>query len=372
MKKCYIFSRYPSKTNPTYYYFMRHRVDSIKKYYDVTVITINYTSEYFDSKVKYKKMDGYKLITFNIKKINVPKFHLLYKEYQIDNLLKDILNESPPDLIDAHFSSFYSWLVYKNSKKLKIPFVITEHASFFEDRIEHFYFGPKIKKALIKADAVVCVSPFLKNTMKKYITRKINVIPNVINVKKFNKMENIEENGIRIITVGNLDKTDKKGFELLIKSLNLVKQDGYDFICNIIGQGPNKYYLEELIKNYELTNEVKLLGTVENDLLPYYYNNSTFFVSSSKIETFGVAIVEAMSCGLPIVSTKSGGPENFISKEVGLLSELSVKDLSRNIVKMIKTHENYEPDIIRSKVIEKFSEEAYCKQIIGLYDKLVK
>lgn len=373
MKKIYVFSQYPSKGNPTHYYFIKHRINILKKYYDVTLITINNWKHNTKSKLQVKKVDGYNLVELYIKKINIPKLRYFYKERQIQKLLHKYIKENPPDIIHVHFSSYYSWIISSICYKQSIPYIITEHASFFEERINHIYFGPRMKKALLNANHIITVSPYLKNIIKRYIPKRISIIPNVINTDKFSiqNQNSIEGKTPKMISIGKLDMNDKKGYELLLNSLNKLQMAGERFQCEIIGNGPYKEYLEEMIERYKLYN-VKLIGDVENDLLPLKFAEADFFVSSSKLETFGVVIIEAMSCGLPIVATRSGGPEGYISEEIGILAEQNVDSLSEKLSIMIHKFNSYDPLLIREKVVNNFSENIYLEKKQKIIKKIIK
>jgi glycosyltransferase involved in cell wall biosynthesis len=97
--------------------------------------------------------------------------------------------------------------------------------------------------------------------------------------------------------------------------------------------------------------------------------HSDAFVLSSNYETFGVVLVEAMSCGLPVVSTKCGGPESIIVNEnLGLLVEPTAKALAEGMQKMVQTH--YDNTVIRNFAIENFSEKVISEKLIDIYKKI--
>lgn len=370
MKKIYFFSKFPSKDDPTSYYFIKQRVKILQKHYDLTVITVKSDKE-AKNKINYEEFDGINIINLHIKKISIPKLRFFYTEIQIQRLLKKYIKINPPDLIHVHFTDYFSWIIYNVCSQYNIPYIITEHASFFEKKINQFYIGPKMKLALNNAKAIISVSPFLKKTINKYITRNIAIVPNVIDTNKFNIFPQKNYDPIKIITIGNLKKDDVKGYELLLMSLKKLKDTGINFECDIIGEGPNKKRLQEKIATLGLQNAVSLIGTVDNEQIPQYLNSASFFVSSSRIETFGVAIIEAMSCGKPIVATKSGGPESFITSDVGILTDQEVQSLYESIKLMLQTYKTYNPYVIRNQVINNFSEDVYYKKIRAIYKDVV-
>lgn len=365
-KKIYILSKYPTNDFPEAYIFIKNRVEALKDDYDITVISVNINSTN-DSILEIGRV-GYRQIILNIKKKRVPKFRIFYNEYRIYKMLKKIFNQNVPDLVEVHFSSYYSWIIRRLSKSLPIPYIITEHASFFEKKVKHLYFGRKIKKAIKDADRVLAVSDFLKYTIEKYVDRDIQVVPNIINIKYFKPVPQKGANSVpKMITVGRFDKADTKGYELLIKSLHQLKENQYEFELLMVGGGSQIEHFQEIIKYYDLLDRVTLLGTIPNEKLVEYYNSADFFVSTSKVETFGVAIIEAMSCGLPVVATKSGGPESYVSDEVGLLCEYSIADLVKKIKIMLETYEEYDAEKIRYKVKRDYSEDVYREKMKKIY-----
>ena len=92
-----------------------------------------------------------------------------------------------------------------------------------------------------------------------------------------------------------------------------------------------------------------------------FLQQSKYFVSTSKVETFGVVLIEAMSCGLPVLSTKSGGPESIIKNSMlGILCDLN--DLEKEMLKIVKS--NYNSDYIRKYIVDNFSEKIISKKLI--------
>lgn len=139
----------------------------------------------------------------------------------------------------------------------------------------------------------------------------------------------------RIIAAGSLQST--KRFDRLINAFSLIANNYQTWSVDIFGEGPSKSELENLIRQKDLVGRVNLKG-MTNDIYKEY-QRSQFFVLSSDDEGFGLVIVEAMSCGLPVVSTDCPfGPSEIIEDGVtGLLSKLNPEDLAEKMEWMI-TH----------------------------------
>ncbi|EGL19336.1 MULTISPECIES: glycosyltransferase [unclassified Paenibacillus] len=375
--KIFILSDYPSREKPTYYSFIKSRVEAIKGVCELSVIKVD-INEKNRNVHEIIQEDGYRMILLKIKKSNLPRVRLFLYNSLVKKVFEQLIKEEQPDLIHVHFSSYYSWIVADTVRKLHIPFCITEHATFFEHRVNTFYFGRKIKMALQEADMVFAVSRSLRDTMLKYISRPIEVKHNIVNTAKFSLRDGKQheekqpKQALNILTVGSFELNDKKGYEILIKALAKLKEKGIPFQCKIIGEGPNKDNLLTLRDEHGITENVDFPGSVANDKLQEFYWEADFFVSSSRTETFGVVLIEAMSCGLPVVATRSGGPEDFVDDSVGLLvANESVDALCEGMLLMAARYRTYDSSIIRQTIENRFSADRYKEQMQGIYASLI-
>ncbi len=164
-----------------------------------------------------------------------------------------------------------------------------------------------------KLDAVVVLT---KKDMRQWQMTHDNVY-HIYNFSSFNTDQRADTSGKKAIAVGKLDA--QKGFDLLIDAWAQQKEKLSDWTLNIYGQGEWQGKLTQQIKDYQLENSVKLMGVsqdIQNELL-----KSSLFVFSSRFEGFALVFVEAMTCGLPIVSFDCPeGPSELISHDdIGLL-----------------------------------------------------
>lgn len=169
----------------------------------------------------------------------------------------------------------------------------------------------------------------------KYIS-SVLTIPNPLTYYP----EQIEEKKLsnRILCVGRL--THQKGFDLLIDAFTKIADIYSDWYVDIYGDGEDKNQLQDQIKKSKLEARVNLCMPTAN--IYHEYQQSDFFVLSSRYEGYGLVLVEAMSCALPCVSFKCKyGPEDIIQDgEDGLLvSDGDVDDLARKMEWMIKHEE---------------------------------
>ena len=113
-------------------------------------------------------------------------------------------------------------------------------------------------------------------------------------------------------------------------------------------------------------------GYLSQNCIVRELHNNDFLVLSSDMETFGVVLIEAQACGLPVIATDCGGPRDIISSDTGILVKLgSSVELAKGLKKMACGLNNYNPDIIRSKTVKQFGKNAYAEAMIGIIKKII-
>jgi glycosyltransferase involved in cell wall biosynthesis len=373
--KILVISQFPTEEKPWHYVFIKNRVEAIADDFEIVVLNI-----LFNNKFYYKRQlvnhGNYLVRNIWLPQLRIPKIRALYFEYQARKTIISAIKSVNPSIIHIHFSSYYSWVAAKNALKKNIPYIITEHATFFSRNTQIKYFAKRIKFALEHASAIITVGNTLKNTVYNFIPKKIIVIPNTIDTELFNCGNTDSSVPVKTrakaISVGGFTETDRKGFIKLIEAINADEYLKNNLELNIYGSGPSKNEAKQLVENYNLQKTIFIRDNIRNDELPSLYCSSDFYISNSKIETFGVTLIEAMSCGLPVLSTPSGGPEDFINDANGLLLENHNMDtLISGLKFMINSYSTFNPEEIRAFVIKNFSYTAYRKKILKVYDGLI-
>ena len=202
-----------------------------------------------------------------------------------------------------------------------------------------------------QVDKVICVSKAAKQSfIKKIALPKIRtqVIYNLINEANITNLaeeKEITNDVFTFLTVGMLRK--EKGHERLIRIAARLKKSGYDFQLHIIGDGPLRYSLEELIGTLAVEDRVTLLGLKEN---PYpYIKACDCFVLASDFEGYSIVVKEALFLKKLILTTDVVGPREILEDgKYGLIVELSDDALFDKMSEMLDGKNNYEQ--IRSNV----------------------
>jgi colanic acid/amylovoran biosynthesis glycosyltransferase len=172
----------------------------------------------------------------------------------------------------------------------------------------------------------------------------INYIANGVDVLAFETSEVIKPNTLTILAVGYF--LDKKGFDILIKSCRLIKDQGVKFSCTIIGEGPEKKLFTKLILDHQLENEISILPFLDFEkLIPYFKRSHVLAVPSrdpkrSTRDGLPTVILEALALKLPVVASDFAGiSDAIIHEKTGLLIESdSETELAQSILRIYNDH----------------------------------
>ncbi|NFI94750.1 glycosyltransferase family 4 protein [Clostridium botulinum] len=293
----------------------------------------------------------------------------IYFPRKIRKKLTQYLNDNKYDVIIGA-EGYYSLLLGLISKKIDAKTIGWQHSSYnayLNNRYRYYWNQDKLfKNYLHNLDKCIVLT---KEDSKLY-KEKLNINCDVIyNPLSFQSKIKSKCNDKSIIFVGRLVK-QTKGLDLLIKAFSLVNKEKKDWQLKIVGDGPDRKKLIKYIYKYHLENNIILLGKSDN--VKKHYLQSSIFVSSSRWEGFGLAITEAMECGLPVIAFKNSGPKEIINKnnENGILVPCNdVKKLANSIIELIENMRKRE--YIAQKSIER-AKDFSLKIIIQQWCEFIK
>jgi len=209
-----------------------------------------------------------------------------------------------------------------NKKSRKIAWLHTNNDRLYQDKTVEYI--AKAQHMYSRFDCVVGVSEFVTQSFQKYIKGiPCRTIHNGIDISGIREKA-AEDCGLTrsdlftFITVGRL--VPVKGYDRLIRVADRLNKEGYQFLILMIGDGGERDQLSSMIDAFSLNDRVKLLGVQDN---PYkYYKVSDLFESTSLSEGFGLAMIEAMACGLPVLAAYFDGVESILGgPEYGLICD---------------------------------------------------
>lgn len=374
-------SWYSNDINKTNGSFFREQAIALKEHgYQVSLIypEILTLKEYIKrntlGNIRFLDDNGvntYSKVAWKIPKSGVIGYNYIFRS-TMKKLYKNVVeNHGKPDIIHAHSSVWAGYNAMKLSKEENIPLVITEHSSILSSGILTKYEKVLVKKEFTYANKIISVSNSLKNELNKYINNKdIEVIPNMVDMMNFSEKikYNKKDKKFRFLTVSYLRKI--KRVDIIIKAF-ATKFKGKNIELYIGGDGEAKNYLKQLCIKLGVENQVVFLGALSRKHVNYYMNFCDVFVLSSEYETFGVVLIEALSCGKPIVSTKCGGPNDIINNQNGILVKCNDINSFGEAMQFIKSNYNkYNKNFIKEDCYKRFSKQSVLKQLDKIYESI--
>ncbi|MGB9596343.1 MAG: glycosyltransferase [Candidatus Poribacteria bacterium] len=367
---------YPNDDDPTHALFVKEFVKAKALYNNVIVFYGELTSirkPKFPFEVIDRFEDGIRTIRFVYRRRPLKLHRIINIIGWIYCLYKIKKENIKPDII--HFQEYDASLpVFIYAKRKNIPLVITEHFTGFVKNSLSYFARIVAKIILRRATIVLPVSNHLKKYLYSYAPNtKLEVVNNIVDVSLFKAVPVTvkgREEQKEIITVARL--VENKGIEYLIKALNVLKNIRTDFFLNIIGDGELKEKLINIMKEFKLEEFIKFYGALPKHKVAEYMSKSDFFVLPSLFETFGCVIIEAMSCGKPVLATNIGGPDEIVTTETGILVEPANPDALKDAIEyMLDNYWKYSSENISKYAIENYSYESIGKKLDRIYREIL-
>lgn len=270
-----------------------------------------------------------------------PLFEYTPYETVLASKMVDVVKREKLDILHVHYAIPHASAAYMArqilaSQGVHIPFVTTLHGTDITLVGKDPSFEPVITFCLNESDAVTAVSESLKQDTYTHFntTRDIHVIPNFVHTKPM-ALEDLEDIRSRYASseepvlchVSNFRKV--KRVEDVLMVFKLVNDQIPSKIL-MVGDGPERYGLEELCAKLGLCDRVKFIGKVRDTQA--VLEISDLFLLPSETESFGLAALEAMAVGVPVISSNTGGiPEVNVQGVTGFMSNVGdVEDMAKN------------------------------------------
>lgn len=281
---------------------------------------------------------------------------------------REILDHRKIDIINSHLSYPAGFLGTIIQKRKKIPNILTEH-SWIRKYFRSWIHKKCVLYAIKNSSCLISVSRALKDDVRSICNRTVFVVPNVIDVDRFQIIKAGKSDRLNIGILGGMGNF-RKGLDILLKSVSLLKKT--DLSVHIGGDG---IYLEKFKKmaiDLGVYEKCKFYGEIPPGEITQFYSALDIFVLASRDETFGVVIVEAMSCGLPVIATRCGGPEEIITGETGVLVEKeNPEDLAQAIIYVSENLGLYNKDLIRKYAKDKYGQESFVNNMTKIYQDVL-
>lgn len=388
-KKLQIISHsFPNADQPYDGIFVRDHASAVSTQFDAEILvptayTIPFTPKHHKNRASLYSPDN--INAGRIRYFSLPSKILpsVIRSSLSKNLILS-LKKKKSHLIHVHFLYPSGLAIPALKNALDCPVVLTIHGVDFYHAVKK----PKLRSLLLESlrssDAIIAVGPHLRQDILAEFPEfnaKLHTIHNYVDTTYFFPVDNDEKQRFKkelglnshrfqLLCVANFRY--KKGIDLLVQALAMVNEQT-EIDLHLIGR-----------RNEEPNFEADVLSVIEEKGIQNFHIHGPKprssvrtwmqavdgFILPSRNEPFGISLIEAMACGLPVISTKSGGPEVILSGDHGtLVKKENPKALSDAILKMVA-----KPEVNLNEQLQftqdNFGIEKYTKAHVNLYEKL--
>ncbi|MCH8217317.1 MAG: glycosyltransferase [Planctomycetes bacterium] len=258
------------------------------------------------------------------------------------------------------------------------PLVVTEHQSTLGRVFGQPGGVEAYQEVLEGADAFICVSSHLKDQIvgatQSKAAEAIDIVPNIVDLSDIPFRERARGAHGHWVYVGTI--ATHKGIELLLRAFKVYRQGDRSATLTIVGVGPHRPWVERFTAGAGLSRSVRLTGSVPHEKIGAFLDKADVLVHLSPSETFGIASLEAIGAGLPVVSLRNGGAESAwgdFEEVVGCLlpAGASAVDVAEAVVRLEERGDALDPQAGRRMVEGRFAPNQIADALIATYERVL-
>jgi glycosyltransferase involved in cell wall biosynthesis len=358
------------------------------------------------------------VIGFSFKKwgwgwLDKVRYHIKFRYFYRVILFRYVSRNGKPDLLHVHIPMKAGLLARKFSRYWNIPYLVTEHSSLYDPLAadnfskRSFFFRYHTLKIFRQAAAVTCVSAAIGDKIRQITDISgIKVIYNVVDTTRFNYQSDGQSHNYQVGAPSlNCQPEDQpyrprindqplnrqidaqspsapcfkwlhvsslqplKNITAVIQAFQQLYLLRQDWVFEIVG--PADETLVRLVKESDLSDRISFAGETDHLLVAEKMKESSALVLFSKYENFPCVIIEALCCGLPVVSSDVGGVSEAINKSNGILVESeNIQQLTQAMNRIMTDYFLFDRNLIARDAASKYDESVIGSQFVRLYNQL--
>lgn len=280
-----------------------------------------------------------------------------------------------PDVIHAHNALYAGLLAQSVSRVSGIPYVVTEHSSYLTRKLYPLRVMRRAARCFSDAAGFAVVSKWLGRQLEEIMGTEASRwrwIPNVVDpeLESLPISRRVAE-PFTFLTIGDLIPI--KDQHTLLRGFAEGGAALADCHLRIAGDGAEEGPLRALATELGVSDRVEFLGRISRDRVAQELDHCHCFVLTSRMETFGVVLIEALSRGRPVITTECGGPQDVIGESNGRLVPVGgIHELAEAMVWMRGHDDGFDPDELREDVAKRFGPDALVRNLNECYRTAVK
>ena len=281
-----------------------------------------------------------------------------------------------PDLVHAHSALYGGLLAHRLAAKTGIPYVVNEHHSAFARGRVRRWAQRSAGLAFADAAARLVVSPAVGSQLTAQFGEAFcpwQVIPDTLD-SRFERPPEVrphrDPGQFRFLCIGSFRKL--KAQDRLISAFAMAFRGDPSVRLGLAGEGATLADCRTLASALDVASQVDFLGPLDRGSVKRELLASDALVVPSYYETFGVVVIEALACGLPVIATRCGGPESVLDESNGLLVPPGdVNSLAAALRQMRNDSGRYDSNTIRRDCLARYSNGAVARQLTTLYGTIL-
>lgn len=380
----FLSSWYPSKREPTLGIFTKRHAQAIALLNKVSVLhaTADPDLKQGEFRIDRKSEDNfYEFIvsygssTSHFRIIRIWRNWKLLRKHYLFGLEKVMDWNGKPDIIHLNIPWPLGRIARLISKKLKIPYGMTEHWTGYQPedgRYKGFLVKRETRLTVKDSVFIAPVSEQLRLAMEAHsLSGNYVIIPNVVDTVRFIPSSNTHTN-TRFIHISSLDD-HQKDVRGLLKSFTDAKKEIPDLELIIVGGGNDELAIKRMANELSLTQRgVSFKGKLQGDELIRELQQADALILNSRYENQPVVILEALSCGIPVITPSIAGIPEIIDSHRGILfNREDAQALKNSMIAFHSNKSNYNKTALRSFCENTFSHKAVAGKFDTLYRKVV-
>lgn len=362
-------SWYPSDDDPTAGVFVSQQVGALARVADVAVLHVDAGER--DLAPRLTMEDGVPVVRAGIAATGLRARYFGYRRAGAAAFETLLAQWALPDLVHVQ-ALFPAALIARDVKRRHgVPYVTTEHSEEYLARSRRRLVRtpgmlPLVLRPLARASSTtIAVSRYLADRLVELsLARDPVVIPNVVPPCTAVAAPARTPRLVAHVSVMG----PAKNLDVLLEAVALLRSRRTDFVLRLVGDGECRRSLEGLSMHLGLSDVVRFTGRQTPEEVHRTLSEAAFTVVSSTHETFSVSAAESLMCGRPVVATRCGGPEEFVTPEVGLLVEPdSVEALAEGISWMLDNLHRFDPGHLSGYAAARFAPDVVAGRILDVY-----
>jgi glycosyltransferase involved in cell wall biosynthesis len=275
------------------------------------------------------------------------------------------------DLVHAHVVLPAGLLGAQLAAELRVPLVLQEHSGPLDMHLDTEEKAAAVRETLSRAAVVLAVSHALAGRLRSVLPelQRLDVVPNLVRTEVFLPTPPPPlSDPLRLVSIGGL--VPVKNHAMLLECVAELTRRGSSATLMLVGDGPLRSDLEAWARQLGISDQVSFTGHLGRAATARALASSHLYVCCSRIETFGLAVAEAVATGRPVVTTACGGPEEIVEPGLGLIVRSHDPVSIANAVLEVQARlDTFEPKAMHANIERRFGPESFRTRMLASYER---